>query len=74
MYASGAMVFVMSILRITVVKLRETPKFLLGQGKDAELVENFQVMAAKYGRPCSIRLAELEALGVVVTSHAEGSR
>jgi hypothetical protein len=31
MYTMGAMIFVMSLLRITVIRLKETPKFLLGQ-------------------------------------------
>ncbi|KAF7975460.1 hypothetical protein HWV62_9479 [Athelia sp. TMB] len=70
MYTCGALVFVMSVLRITVIRLQETPKFLLGQGKDAELVQNFHALAAKYARPCSIRLADLEACGPITSAHA----
>ncbi|KAK4979670.1 hypothetical protein LTR28_003315 [Elasticomyces elasticus] len=47
-FASGALVFVMSIARITVIRLKETPKFLLGEGKDAEVVETLQFIAHKY--------------------------
>lgn len=71
MYTSGALVFVMSIARITVIRLKETPKFLLGEGKDAELVEGFHAMAAKYNRPCSITVEMLDACGVVQSSHAK---
>ncbi|KAK5000688.1 Filamentous Growth Regulator [Elasticomyces elasticus] len=50
-FASGALVFVMSIARITVIRLKETPKFLLGEGKDAEVVETLQFIAHKYVVP-----------------------
>lgn len=71
MYTCGVAVFVMSILRITVIRLRETPKYLLGEGKDAELVQNFQDMAVKYNRPCSITLEMLDACGVIQSAHGK---
>ena len=69
-YASGALVFVMSVLRITVINLRETPKYLLGQGRDADVVELLQWLAHKYHRSCSLTLAELESCGVIISSHS----
>jgi MFS family permease len=66
-YASGSLVFVMSIARITVIRLKETPKFLVGEGRDAECVETLQFIANKYNRPCSLTLAQMEACGTVVT-------
>jgi len=71
MYTSGALVFVMSVARITVIRLKETPKYLLGEGKDAQLVEEFQKMAAKYNRPCSITLEMLDSCGVVGSAHGK---
>lgn len=71
MYTAGALVFVMSILRITVIRLRETPKYLLGEGKDEELVQNFQNMAAKYNRPCSITVEMLAACGTIKSAHGK---
>lgn len=62
-FANGALVFVMSLLRITVIKLRETPKFLIGAGRDAEAVETLQFIATKYNRTCSLTLEQLEACG-----------
>ncbi|KAK5000888.1 Filamentous Growth Regulator [Elasticomyces elasticus] len=62
-FASGALVFVMSIARITVIRLKETPKFLLGEGKDAEVVETLQFIAHKYNRHCSLTLEQLQACG-----------
>jgi hypothetical protein len=55
-YANGALVFVMSIMRLTVIRLKETPKFLISEGRDAEVVE--------YTRPCSLTLEQFEACGL----------
>lgn len=76
-FANGALVFVMSILRVTVIKLRETPKFLVGEGRDAEVVETLNFIAEKYNRPCSLTLEKMEACGNntgrrgSVTAHAD---
>jgi hypothetical protein len=69
MYTSGALVFLMSIARITIIRLKETPKYLLGGGKDAELVSGFQTMAARYNRPCSITVEMLENCGNIRSAH-----
>ena len=63
-FASGGLVFVLSILRITVIRLRETPKFFIGEGRDAEAVETLQYIANRYNRPCSLTLERLSACGV----------
>jgi len=62
-FANGAIVFVMSIARITVIRLKETPKFLVGEGKDAEVVETLQFIATKYNRPCSLTLELMQSCG-----------
>jgi hypothetical protein len=62
----------MSILRITVIKLKETPKFLVGEGRDAECVETLQFIATKYNRPCSLTLEKMQACGDVVTRAGQG--
>lgn len=71
MYTSGALVFVMSVLRVTVIRLKETPKYLLGLGKDDEVVATLQSLAARYGRPCRLTASELDACGVVTTAHSK---
>lgn len=71
MYTSGALVFVMSVLRITVIRLRETPKYLLGEGKEALLVQNFQDMALKYNRTCSLTVEMLEECGTIQSAHGK---
>ena len=69
LFTGGALVFVLSILRVTVVRLRETPKYLLGLGKDAEVIETFEFLAKKYNRPCSLTLEKLEACGSIQSAH-----
>ncbi|KAF1947180.1 membrane transporter [Clathrospora elynae] len=64
-YASGSLVLVMSILRITVIQLKETPKFLVGEGKDAECVETLQFIATTYNRPCSLTLQLMQDCGTI---------
>jgi Major Facilitator Superfamily len=51
----------MSILRVTVVRLKETPKFLVGEGEDEKVVEVLQGIAQKYNRPCSLTLERMQA-------------
>lgn len=65
MFTSGALVLVMSVARVTVVKLKETPKYLLGMGEDAKVVETFEYLSKKYNRPCSLTLDKLQACGSI---------
>jgi len=62
-FTSGALVFVMSILRITIIQLNETPKYLVGEGKDEEVVKSLQYIAQKYNRPCSLTVEDLTQCG-----------
>ena len=73
-FTSGALVFVMSIARITVIRLRETPKFLVGEGRDAEVVDTMQYLANRYGRNCSLTLEGMEACGITGGGVPEGRR
>lgn len=66
----GAMIFLLSIARVTVIRLEETPKFLLGQGKDAELAQHLHHLAARYNRQCSIDATQLMACGTIVSAHS----
>jgi len=71
MYTMGAMIFAMSVARVTIIRLKETPKFLLGQGEDGKVVENFQELASKYDRACSLTLEQLEACGTISSAHSK---
>lgn len=72
MFTAGALVFVLSVLRVTVIRLKETPKYLLGRGEDAALVESLRSIAARYGRPCSLTAERLEACGRVQSADDAG--
>jgi hypothetical protein len=65
MFTAGALVFVLSVLRVTVIRLKETPKYLLGRGEDTALVESLRSIATKHNRPCSLTVEKLEACGRV---------
>jgi hypothetical protein len=54
----------MSIARVTMVRLKETPKYLLSEGQDGEVVKTLHSIANKYGRPCSLGIEQLRACGV----------
>ncbi|CAM1506160.1 Fc.00g058010.m01.CDS01 [Cosmosporella sp. VM-42] len=69
MFTGGSLVLLMSVLRITIIGLRETPKYLLGVGKEADLIDTLQYMATKYNRPCSLTVEKLEACGTIMTAH-----
>ena len=69
-FSLGGLVFVMSVARVTVIRLRETPKYLLGQGLDEDLAQTLQWMAQKYDRPCSLTVEQLFECGVVNTSRS----
>ncbi|KAM0268143.1 hypothetical protein ACHAPA_005225 [Fusarium lateritium] len=71
MFTGGALVFVLSLLRITIIRLRETPKYLLGIGKEEELIETFQFLATKYNRTCSVTLQDLAACGTITSAHSK---
>lgn len=76
-FTSGAFVFVLSIARVTVLRLRETPKYLVGEGRDEEVVETLQFIAKKYNRTCSLTLEDMQACGVTgaATNHVrQGSK
>lgn len=72
LFVGGALVLVMSILRITIIKLKETPKYLLSTGEDAKVVETLQELANKYNRPCSLTLQKLEACGTIRSAESKG--
>ena len=67
-WSVGSLVFVLSILRITVLRLQHSTKWLITQGRDVEVIDNLQDIATKYNRQLSLTLEHLLALGVVQES------
>ncbi|KAH7304309.1 membrane transporter [Stachybotrys elegans] len=68
-----SVVFVMSLLRVFIVRLNETPKYRLADGKDEEAFEIVQKLSIKYNRPISLTLEKLQACGeiAIADNHAK---
>lgn len=67
-YTNGCMVLGLALLRLTVVKLKETPKFLVANNRDAEAVQVLQEIATQYNRTCSLTLEHLQACGEITSN------
>ena len=61
----GAITFVMSFLRIFVIRMVQTPRWLVSQNRDEEVLENLRKIASTYNRPFTLTLEQLEAQGRV---------
>ena len=64
-YTLGAFVFVLSLLRMIVIRLKESPRWLLSQNKDAEVVKILQHISKIAGKECPLTLEQLESIGPV---------
>ena len=69
-YTCGALVFVLSVARVLVIRFHETPKFLLCQGKDEDVIKTLRNLAERYNRPCYLTLEQLQACGQIQSAHA----
>ncbi|KAH8893920.1 MFS general substrate transporter [Thozetella sp. PMI_491] len=64
-FTNGAIILVLSLLRVLVIHFHETPKFLLTQGRDEDVVKTLQDLTTKYNRPFSLTVDELRTCGVI---------
>ncbi|CAF5098793.1 unnamed protein product [Rotaria magnacalcarata] len=64
-YTLGGFVFILSILRVVVIRMKESPKWLLSQNKDAEVVQIIHEIAQEAGKQSSLTLQQLESFGSV---------
>lgn len=65
-YTLGTLVFVLSLIRMLVIRLKESPKWLLSQNRDAEVVKVVQEIAQSAGKESPLTLEQLQAIGPVV--------
>ncbi|KAK5467856.1 Filamentous Growth Regulator [Exophiala xenobiotica] len=70
-YSNGVLVLVMSVLRVTVIRLKETPKYLLAKGQDQAVVDTFHSIATQYNRPCSLTFEQLDACGPIKSTYGK---
>jgi MFS family permease len=68
-YTLGSFVFILSLLRMVVIRLKESPKWLLSQNRDAEVVTIIGEMAQAAGKENPLKLEQLEAIGPVVSGN-----
>ena len=64
-FTCGALVLVLGILRISVIRLTQTPRWLLSQNRDDEVIQILHDMASKYHRSFSLTLEQLQSHGRV---------
>ncbi|KAK9237299.1 major facilitator superfamily domain-containing protein [Lipomyces kononenkoae] len=64
-YTAGSLVIVCALLRLAVTKMEHTPKWLLTQGRDREVILVLNKIASSNERVHSLTLEQLEGLGVV---------
>ena len=62
MIAMGCIAMLMFVCRFVFFTLYESPKYLMGRGKDAEAVKVVHEVARRNGKTSSLTLADLQAL------------
>ncbi|KAF5007129.1 hypothetical protein FDECE_6515 [Fusarium decemcellulare] len=62
LYTLGAITLAIFVLRFFVFKFRETPKYLICRGRDAEAIKTLQHMAKTNGRQCNLTIEVFESL------------
>lgn len=60
--------FVMFFLRFFVFKLYESPKYLMGRGRDEEAVRSIHLVAAYNGKTSNLRLEHLQEVDAALAS------
>lgn len=73
-YVNSGIVMGAALLRLIVLKLDETPKFLISVGKDEEAFAAVQKLAAKYNRPCSLTLEQLKECGEIEKTYFDSKK
>lgn len=74
MYTMGALMLVLFFLRFAAFHLYESPKYLMGRGRDAEAVEVVHKVAAYNGKTSSLTLQMLQDAESVVTDEEKGEK
>ena len=67
-FTCGALVLVLGILRISVVRMVQTPRWLLSQNRDEEVINILHEIAAKHYRSFSLTLEQLQSHGRIINT------
>lgn len=73
-YTNSGIVLGAALIRLFVLRLGETPKFLVSNGKDEEAYEAIMKISKKYNRPCSLTLDELKSCGEIQQTYFDTSK
>lgn len=65
-FTCGGLVLILGILRISIVRIVQTPRWLLSQNRDDEVINILHKIASKYHRPFCLNLEQLQSHGRVV--------
>jgi MFS family permease len=69
-YTLGSLVFVLSLIRLFLIRLKESPKWLLSQNRDEEVVQIIQEIAQAAGKESPLTLQQLHPM--IVFYHIKG--
>ena len=70
-FTCGALVLVMALARITLIRMVQTPRWLISQNRDEEVIKTLNEISIKAKMPYHLTLEQLQAEGVVL--HTEKS-
>ncbi|KAH9828857.1 putative sugar transporter [Teratosphaeria destructans] len=67
-FTAGGLVLLLSILRLAVIKMPHTPKWLVSQNRDQEAFNILDLLSRRYHRKLSLSLEELQSQGRVLNT------
>ncbi|KAF2772967.1 MFS general substrate transporter [Teratosphaeria nubilosa] len=67
-FTAGGLVLLLSILRLAVIKMPHTPKWLVSQNRDQEAFNILDLLSRRYHRNFSLSLAKLQSQGRVLNT------
>ncbi|KLO16507.1 MFS general substrate transporter [Schizopora paradoxa] len=63
MFLLGGLMFLLWVIRFFVFRLLESPRYLVGQGKDHEAIKVLHEVAAFNGKTCTVSVEDLQKVG-----------
>lgn len=67
-FTCGGLVLVLGILRVSVIRMVQTPRWLLSQNRDDEVIHTLHNIASKYHRSFSLTLEQLQSYGRITNT------
>lgn len=67
-FTCGGLVLVLGIIRVSVIRMVQTPRWLLSQNRDDEAINILHEMASKYHRSFSLTLEQLQSHGRIINT------